>query len=82
MLPWRPPGTDRWVRDIAVAGDTVAVGGHFRLLGGIRRSDVAAIDLSTNRVIEGFDARVQPGDVYALALGGGSRAGRLVQQGG
>jgi hypothetical protein len=72
VLPWRPPGTDRLVRDIAVAGENVAVGGHFRLLGGVRRTDVAAIDLSTQRVIAGFDARVDSGGVHALALGGGS----------
>jgi hypothetical protein len=74
VLPWRPPGPDALVHDIAVAGDAVAVGGRFRLLGGTRRRDVAAVDLRTNSVIPGFDARLGPesSQVSALALGGGS----------
>jgi hypothetical protein len=81
-LGWEAPWPDGGIQDIEVAGGQVAIAGGFRMLGGIERRDVAAVDLRTNTVITGFDAKLEEwresavtleaGRVWALAVHGGS----------
>jgi PKD repeat protein len=50
--PDHPVGTEGRVNDIAVVGDVAYIGGDFSRVGGLARSNLAAIDLATGRVTD------------------------------
>lgn len=68
-LDRRVPETNGWVRALALAGDTLFVGGEFDTVATLRRERLAALDVIHRTVFDWSPAASAP--VCALALGGG-----------
>ena len=73
-LPWNPTigpySQYPYVYALAVSGDTVWAGGYFSTVGGLPRSNLAALDASSGAVLDWAPSPSAP--VYALALGQGT----------
>jgi hypothetical protein len=76
---WKPSATGK-VTSLAVAGDTLYVGGRFGSLSGSHRKGLAAVNLETGQRRQSFDHYVDK-PVESLAIGGGRLivAGRFTQ---
>jgi len=64
------PDPDGIVRAVESDGTTVWIGGNFDTIGGVDRSNLAAVDVSSGTVLAGFDVS-NNGPVYGLRRGNG-----------